>query len=443
MPSKGSVLPIAEERGTHEMSAQAQSGDEWCEDSRWHYQPSPYKWRASGDNVRLPQFHASPYLRHLGPLLSRHGKAADLQMRRVPVNMPGQSFTLLRTAVVGPTGPELDAAGVAPDAPVLLLLHSFDSSSLEWRRLYPLLQQRAGLPVVAVDLLGWGFTDHAAWQRHPRLPVTPALKCAHLEAFRQQHLGGRPLVLAGTSLGGTIAADFAIQHPQAVQRLVLISAQGFTEGVPPAPWPLAALGVALLRTVWLRSRANQVPGVAAAVAVRPVGKQGPGAGDGGRVKAVFLHCLQLAYYDKATWATDDAWRVGRLNTFLPGWFEANVAFIQSGGYFMPEQRIQQIQQPVLLLWGRHDEIIEPKLADRWASALGPQRCRLCWVERAGHSPQIEQAEMVAEHIIEFLACRHEGQEAGAVRHEDGAPAPIPMSKAALPIESMKEVAQCS
>ncbi|GFH31652.1 AB hydrolase-1 domain-containing protein, partial [Haematococcus lacustris] len=84
--------------------------------------------------------------------------------------------------------------------------------------------------------------------------------------------------------------------------------------------PLAALGVALLRTVWLRSRANQ-----------------------------------LAYYDKATWATDDAWRVGRLNTFLPGWFEANVAFIQSGGYFMPEQRIQQIQQPVLLLWGRHDE----------------------------------------------------------------------------------------
>ncbi|KAJ9527729.1 hypothetical protein QJQ45_000417 [Haematococcus lacustris] len=320
---------------------------------------------------------------------------ADLQMRRVPVNMPGQSFTPLRTAVVGPTGPELDAAGVAPDAPVLLLLHSFDSSSLEWRRLYPLLQQRAGLPVVAVDLLGWGFTDHAAWQRHPRLPVTPALKCDHLEAFRQQHLGGRPL---------------------AVQRLVLISAQGFTEGVPPAPWPLAALGVALLRTVWLRSRANQVPGAAAAVAVRP-----------------------LAYHDKATWATDDAWRVGRLNTFLPGWFEANVAFIQSGGYFMPEQRIQQIQQPVLLLWGRHDEIIEPKLAERWASALGPQRCRLCWVERAGHSPQIEQAEMVAEHIIEFLACRHEGQEAGAVRHEDGAPASIPMSKAALPIESMKEI----
>ncbi|GFH22371.1 alpha/beta hydrolase protein [Haematococcus lacustris] len=94
----------------------------------------------------------------------------------------------------------------------------------------------------------------------------------------------------------------------AVQRLVLISAQGFTEGVPPAPWPLAALGVALLRTVWLRSRANQ-----------------------------------LAYHDKATWATDDAWRVGRLNTFLPGWFEANVAFIQSGGYFMPEQRIQQVR----------------------------------------------------------------------------------------------------
>ncbi|GFH05770.1 AB hydrolase-1 domain-containing protein [Haematococcus lacustris] len=58
----------------------------------------------------------------------------------------------------------------------------------------------------------------------------------------------------------------------------------------------------------------------------------------------------LAYYDKATWATDDAWRVGRLNTFLPGWFEANVAFIQSGGYFMPEQRIQQATDLAVLCY---------------------------------------------------------------------------------------------
>lgn len=31
---------------------------------------------------------------------------------------------------------------------------------------------------------------------------------------RQQQLGGRPMVLVGTSLGGTIAADYALAYPQ-------------------------------------------------------------------------------------------------------------------------------------------------------------------------------------------------------------------------------------
>jgi hypothetical protein len=79
-----------------------------------------------------------------------------------------------------------------------------------------------------------------------------------LEAFRQQHLGGRPLVLAGTSLGGTIAADYALAYPEVVKRLVLIDAQGFTSGVAPLPRPLAVLGVTVLRQIWLRNQANQV-----------------------------------------------------------------------------------------------------------------------------------------------------------------------------------------
>lgn len=131
-------------------------------------------------------------------------------------------------------------------------------SSIEWRRLYPMLEQTAGMPVVAVDLIGWGFTDVQAWRRRPLMPLGAGLKREHLEAFRQQQLGGRPVVLVGTSLGGTIAADYALAHPQAVRQLVLIDAQGFSDGVKPAPRFLSWLGVAVLRTVWLRQQANQV-----------------------------------------------------------------------------------------------------------------------------------------------------------------------------------------
>jgi hypothetical protein len=45
---------------------------------------------------------------------------------------------------------------------------------------------------------------------------------------------------------------------QVVQKLVLMNAQGFTEGVAPLPRPLAVLGVWVLKQIWLRDRANQV-----------------------------------------------------------------------------------------------------------------------------------------------------------------------------------------
>lgn len=37
----------------------------------------------------------------------------------------------------------------------------------------------------------------------------------------------------GASLGGTIAIDFALAHPEAVEKLVLLDAQGFVDGIGP------------------------------------------------------------------------------------------------------------------------------------------------------------------------------------------------------------------
>lgn len=70
--------------------------------------------------------------------------------------------------------------------------------------------------------------------------------------------------------------------------------------------------------------------------------------------------LQMAYFDKKRYATDDAMRVGRLHTFLPGWTDANVAFMRSGGYAI-SARIKDVSCPTLVVWGRNDEIL------RWVS----------------------------------------------------------------------------
>lgn len=66
-------------------------------------------------------------------------------------------------------------------------------------------------------------------------------------------------------LGPTLAASFILQTksallrpPQAVTQLILIDAQGFSDGVKPAPRFLSWIGVAVLRTIWLRRQATEV-----------------------------------------------------------------------------------------------------------------------------------------------------------------------------------------
>lgn len=173
------------------------------------------------------------------------------------------------------------------------------------------------------------------------------------------------MVLLGTSLGATIAIDFAIAHPEAVSKLVLLCPQVNSDGVPTLPRPLAWLGVQVLKTVPLRQYANT-----------------------------------MAYHDTETYATDDALLCGRLHTHLPGWVDMNIAFIASGGYRIVG-RLAEVTQPSLVVWGRHDEILNPKDATGVVEQL--QDGRLVWAENSGHCPHLEEPVFTAKQVAEFCA----------------------------------------
>jgi len=282
------------------------------------------------------------------------------RIQRTPVTIP--DYGTISTAFIGPQNP-------SPDKPKLILLHAFDSSCLEFRRCFNSLSQFAD--VWAVDLIGWGFTDSTSFIDNPDKALGPEQKRQHLLAFIQTVIQIDKVVLLGTSLGGAVCLDFSLAHPDMIDKLILVDAQGFIDGVGPLsslPRILAVLGVRVLRSIALRSFANNV-----------------------------------AYVDKDKLATDDAMRVGRLHTHLPGWEEANVAFMKSGGYSLSRRMGDIGGKETLVVWGRQDNVLDPGTAQKFMDVL--PNAKLKWIEECGHFPALEQPEQLVKVVEEFL-CMH-------------------------------------
>jgi pimeloyl-ACP methyl ester carboxylesterase len=252
-------------------------------------------------------------------------------------------------------------ASVPTTGDPLLLLHGFDSSCLEWRRLIPLLEAK-GRRVVAPCVLGWGFTD-----REGVRDFSAEAKLAHLVAFCEQVVGA-PVVVVGTSLGAAYAASLALSAPRAAARVCLVDPQVLVDGTGPMaslPRPLARLGVTVLGTRWLRGVANK-----------------------------------LSYRDPATFATADAMEVGRLPVGMAGWLEGNVGYMLSGGIAVSTLLGGLAERDVLLVWGRDDAIVPPAENLPRLSALLPN-ARLEYVDACGHVPHLEQPERLAEILAAF------------------------------------------
>jgi len=241
--------------------------------------------------------------------------------------------------------------------PPILLIHGFDSSCLEFRRLAPLLHEKRD--VYAVDILGWGFNDH-----NGATDCSPDAKLNHLREFIKNVIGG-PCVIAGASLGGGIAIILATQSPELVEKVVLIDAQGFIDGKGPSKLPkfVARLGVNVLKSTPLRMYANKI-----------------------------------SYTDKQ-YASEDAMRVGRLHCMMNGWEDVNIDFLLSGG-FMVSEKVSQVQQPTLVIWGTDDKILEPAYAQKFKEMMSDSS--VVMIEQCGHVPHLEKPHVTAQEILKFL-----------------------------------------
>jgi pimeloyl-ACP methyl ester carboxylesterase len=169
----------------------------------------------------------------------------------------------------------------------------------------------------------------------------------------------QPPILFGASLGGSIAARFASAHPNEVSKLILMDS-GSLGAFRPAP----AVLFALLRFI-------KNPSVAAAERMQNVIFR-----DAARVRAQMgdrLAALRDYQIERAK---------------QPSVRHANRVLLRTlGTKRIPDEELEKIGVPVVLIWGRHDRVMKFKIAERTSKKFG---WPLYPIEDAGHIPMAEQ-----------------------------------------------------
>ncbi len=96
----------------------------------------------------------------------------------------------------------------------LLLLHGLGSSIRDWEYQLPALEPH--FKILMVDLRGHGQTDK------PNMPYSIALFCEDVVSLLR-HLQCEPVHVVGHSMGGMVAFQLTLDHPELVKTLTIIN----------------------------------------------------------------------------------------------------------------------------------------------------------------------------------------------------------------------------
>jgi len=246
-------------------------------------------------------------------------------------------------------------------APAVILLHGFGSSLHTFEPWAEAL--KADYRVVRLDLPGSGLSPP-----DPSGDYTDARSTEILLVLMDQ-LGIGKAALVGNSIGGRIAWTMAADHPERVEKLVLISPDGFAS-------PGFAYG-----------EAADVPAVMQAMrfalpksAIRP--NLTASYGDPKRLTEATVK----RYYDLM---------------LAPGGRGALLKRMEQTVLTDPATRLPQIKAPVLLLWGKKDRLIPFSNSADYTKLLADSR--IVSFEDLGHVPMEEDPAQSLKPLREFLA----------------------------------------
>ena len=253
-----------------------------------------------------------------------------------------------------------DEGNPADKTPVVLL-HGTAASLLTWNGWTTAL--KAKHRVIRLDLPGYGLTGP-----NPDQDYSMNFYCRFLHDFLEK-LDVNRFYLAGNSLGGKIAWEYALAFPGNVKKLILIDAAGY-----PLPHRMS-LAIRLASTPVLKNILLYfTPRFLVEKSLKEV------YADHSKVTEQLVD----QYYDMVC-------RTGN-RAALVAW----AGMVDDDNY----RKIKQIQTPTLILWGEADTWIPVEDAYRFEKALPNNRVVI--FKDLGHIPQEEDPAETVKEVLVFL-----------------------------------------
>ncbi len=251
--------------------------------------------------------------------------------------------------------------------PPIVLIHGYTASLYVWNKVAPLLGE-AGFRVIAIDLVGFGYTSKPRW-----FSYTIDAQARMISRFMNR-LGIGRAVIVGSSYGGAVALTLALDYAASVEKLVLLDAvcndellrhpilrlvsiPGVGEAVTPFLVDSRAMLRQRMRNTLSRSNYHMINEDRIANVLRP---------------------LMAADAHHSLLATSRNWRAKRL-----------------------EMDAHLIDQPTLIIWGEDDTMVGIHNGYKLHDAI--LNSRFVILRDCGHVPAEEKSEIVSELVTEF--CR--------------------------------------
>jgi pimeloyl-ACP methyl ester carboxylesterase len=240
----------------------------------------------------------------------------------------------------------------AGEGPAVILLHGLGGDGSRWTSTVSSLA--GDFRVIALDQIGFGESDK------PLANYNHAMLAEFLVEFMKT-IGVEKASLVGHSMGAFVAMYAAVHYPEVIDRLVLVDGGGLVNA-PRSPH--------LVRI------------------------------QNGTTLAETREYFELMFYDKSL-VTDEMVRANyvrrlRVSHTISKMQEARAKNLAT----ISEEQARGIAAPTLILWGKHDELLDPSDAGVLDRIIPNSRAVL--LDKTGHIPQVEQPKRFNQLVRDFL-----------------------------------------